>query len=170
MNKLANWLAAGGMLFSSIAMAGDDFVITSSAAAPNGKIPALYTCSGKNISPPLAWHGAPAKTEAFALIVADPDASAGTFYHWVLFNIPKTTNKISANSSPNDTLIGDNSTHQPGYHGPCPPPGPSHRYIFNLYALDAKLDLPADADAQAVTQAMEKHVLKHADYTMVFNR
>jgi Raf kinase inhibitor-like YbhB/YbcL family protein len=151
-------------------MAGDDFAITSSAAAPTGKMPDLYTCSGKNISPPLAWHGAPEKTQAYALIVADPDAPAGTFYHWVLFNIPKTTKGIAANSSPNDTLIGDNSTHQPGYHGPCPPPGPSPRYVFNLYALDAKLDLPADADADAVTKAMEKHVLKHADYTMVFNR
>jgi Raf kinase inhibitor-like YbhB/YbcL family protein len=167
--KFTHWLAVLGVLASSAVNAAQQFTITSSVAPAMGKIPVMYTCDGKNISPPIAWQGAPDNTKVYALIVADPDAPAGTFYHWVLYNIPKTVTNIPANSSPTNTLIGDNSAHQPGYHGPCPPSG-THRYIFTIYALDEALPLQEEADAQTVMQAMEKHVLGKAEYTMVFNR
>src|SRR5512147_585316 len=69
------------------------FTISSTAFAPNGAIPTLYTCEGKDISPPLAWHGLPPGTKGFALIVDDPDAPDPaapkmTWVHWVLYDVP----------------------------------------------------------------------------------
>ena len=69
--------------------------LTSSAFAPNQSIPKLYTCEGKDLSPPLAWSGVPANAKSLALIVDDPDAPDPAapqtiWVHWVLFDIPPT--------------------------------------------------------------------------------
>src|SRR5437899_12209645 len=73
--------------------------ITSTAFTPDGAIPSLYTCEGKDISPPLGWSGAPAGTKSFALNVDDPDAPDPaapkmTWVHWVLYDIPAATNGL----------------------------------------------------------------------------
>ncbi len=67
--------------------------ITSTAFAHNAEIPSVYTCEGKDVSPPLAWSGVPAGTKSLALIVDDPDAPDPaapkmTWVHWVLYGIP----------------------------------------------------------------------------------
>src|SRR5207302_8958723 len=114
--------------------------ITSTAFAPDGAIPALYTCEGKDISPPLAWSRAPAGTQSFALIVDDPDAPDPaapkmTWMHWVLYNIPAATNQLAeaVASLPAGTREGKNDSKKTGYDGPCPPVG-RHRYFFKLFA------------------------------------
>ncbi len=161
-------------MISSLTFAEDtqQFILSSPVVFNNGHLPALYTCDGKDISPKLVWFHAPAKTQTFALIVADPDAPAGTFYHWVLYNIPGTAGVIdkAATSFPAGTLIGMNSAKTSGYFGPCPPKGPEHHYVFTWYALDAKLDLAAGADAAAVLAGMQTHILSQVEMTALYGR
>ena len=144
--------------------------ITSTAFAENGAIPALHTCEGKDVSPALAWDGAPANTRSYALIVDDPDAPDPaaprmTWVHWVLYNIPATAGglpeAVTPAALPSGTREGVNDWGRTGYGGPCPPIG-RHRYYFKLYALDTSLSFlkpPTKADLEG---AMEGHVLARA--------
>jgi len=142
--------------------------LTSPAFSDGDDIPSLYTCDGDNISPPLAWDGAPADTESFALICDDPDAPNGTWVHWVIYGIPAESREL-AEAVPADALLaegaaqGQNSWPRTGYGGPCPPSG-THRYFFKLYALDSVLDLePGAADKAALLAAMEGHVIAETE-------
>src|SRR5436189_132922 len=77
----------------------------SSPAFIEGKaIPTEYTCSGQNVSPPLSWNGAPSGARSFALIVDDPDAPAGVWVHWLLYNVPASENVLVENIPPAETL------------------------------------------------------------------
>lgn len=158
------------LLFSFHVFANPVFTIKSPAFENNKKIPELYTCDGKDISPQLAWNDAPANTETFALIVHDPDAPKGTVYHWVLFNIPKDTNLIAENSSPPESSItGKNTAGNHSYKGPCPPKG-EHRYFFTLYALDTKLSLKDSANASEVLAEITKHTLAKTEIIGRYSR
>ena len=142
--------------------------LTTSAFQPGGNIPKQFTCEGSDISPELAWQGAPSGTKTFALIVHDPDAPmAGGFYHWGVYNIPATTNRIPENAPKQSELPGGgkqglNDVGKTGYLGPCPPSG-NHRYLFRLYALDAELKLKPDATAKDVEKAIQGHILAQAE-------
>lgn len=152
--------------------------ITSSAFAPDAGIPAVYTCEGKDISPPLAWSGAPAGTKSFALIVDDPDAPDPaapkmTWVHWVLYDIPPTASglpeAVQASALPSGTREGLNDWGRTGYGGPCPPVG-RHRYHHKLYALDTVLpDLKRPKKA-AVEKAMQGHVVAQAVLTGTYQK
>src|SRR5207302_7530741 len=118
------------------------FAVSSPAFADNGAIPKQYTCEGADISPPLNWSGAPQGTRSFALIVDDPDAPDPkapkmTWVHWVLYDMPAeaTGLKEAVGLRPHGGRDGSNDWKRVGYGGPCPPIG-SHRYFFNLYAVD----------------------------------
>lgn len=136
------------------------FSMRSSSFSDRNTIPALYTCDGGDRSPELAWQGAPPKTVSYVLICVDPDAPTGAFYHWVLYNIPRSVSEIpaGAGAAPGAEL-GRNSWGRAQYNGPCPPPSSIHRYHFTLYALDIRLPLARGADAQTVLNAMQGHVL-----------
>ncbi len=100
--------------------------VTSAAFKEGELIPVKYTSDGKGISPPLAWSGAPAATVSFALIADDPDAPAGTYVHWVLFNIPASVKKLdeailAAGTYPNGMVSGHNDRDQFGYTPPSHP-------------------------------------------------
>src|SRR5436309_13694073 len=119
--------------------------LTSSAFQEGDAIPTRHTCDGADVSPALTWRGAPAGTAAFALIVDDPDAPAGTWVHWVLYDMPATTTatpenvaKVETPSELGGAVQGKNDFRRLGYGGTCPPPGPAHRYFFKLYALATK--------------------------------
>lgn len=142
----------------SFSVYAGDFSLTSSAFKNNQSIPSLYSCTGKNISPPLAWTNPPTNTHSFALIVSDPDAPLKTFYHWVVFNIPSDTSKIEENNLPAHSTLGKNSTNQNNYFGPCPPKG-IHRYIFTLYALDNNLTLKEDATIENIQSEINNHLI-----------
>jgi Raf kinase inhibitor-like YbhB/YbcL family protein len=141
--------------------------VTSPAFQPGAPIPSKYTCEGQDISPPLAWSGAPANTKSFALIVDDPDAPdpakpQRVYVHWVVYNIPATTSSLPENASkkglPKGAVQGKNDWGKAQYGGPCPPIG-RHRYFFKLYALDTDLSgltSPTKADLE---RAMKGHVL-----------
>jgi Raf kinase inhibitor-like YbhB/YbcL family protein len=143
------------------------FHLTSSAFRDGQMIPATYSADGADHSPPLAWSGQPPATVSLALICDDPDAPRGTWVHWVLFNLPGDTGGLAEHTRPDGTLPngahqGKNDFGKLGYGGPAPPGGKPHRYFFKLYALDAKLKLPAGATKDQLLKAMQGHVLAEA--------
>jgi len=141
--------------------------LTSTAFQHNSEIPVLYTCEGDDISPPLAWTELPPETKSLVLIVDDPDAPDPqapkmTWVHWVLYNIPPTTNglpqAVNSDDLPFGTLEGINDWRRTGYGGPCPPIG-RHRYFHKLYAIDKLLpDLGGPTKAQ-VAEQMQGHIV-----------
>lgn len=153
------------------------FSLNSGAFAEGASIPVNHTCDGQDVSPPLGWSDAPQGTASFALIVDDPDAPAGTWVHWVLFNLPATVSSVRENLPKTETLRdlggalqGRNDFRRIGYGGPCPPPGRAHRYFFKLYALDAALQLGAGATKRDVEQAMRGHVRATAQLVGTYAR
>jgi Raf kinase inhibitor-like YbhB/YbcL family protein len=144
------------------------FQVSSTAFAGSQMIPKKSTCDGSDVSPELSWKDAPAGTKSFALIMDDPDAPAGTWVHWVLYNISADTKDLLEGVArqeqlPDGSRQGRNDFRKIGYAGPCPPPGKPHRYYFKLYALDAKLDLNAGASKADVERAMKGHVLSQVE-------
>ncbi len=152
------------------------FTLASAAFREGAVIAAKYTCDGVDVSPALTWSGAPAGTRSFALIADDPDAPAGTWVHWVLYNLPADVSELPENIAKVESLDlggarqGRNDFRRPGYGGPCPPPGPAHRYLFKLYALAAPLTLKAGAQKRDVEAAMEGHVLATAQLMGTYGR
>jgi hypothetical protein len=141
--------------------------LTSTAFTNGGNIPKQFTCDGTDVSPALEWSGAPENTKSFSLIADDPDAPAGTWVHWVLFDLPQETKQQNEGVPKDEQLAsggrqGRNDFRRIGYGGPCPPPGAAHRYFFKLYALDAKLNLKAGASKAEVEKAMTGHILAQA--------
>ncbi|XSG86280.1 MAG: YbhB/YbcL family Raf kinase inhibitor-like protein [Methylohalobius sp. ZOD2] len=142
--------------------------LTSSEFDHNESLPALYTCDGENVSPPLKWSGIPEGTRSLALIVDDPDAPDPrapkmTWVHWVLYNLPPDSAELLQNVTraqlPSGTREGLNDWKRTGYGGPCPPVG-RHRYFFKLYALDTVLPDLGQPTKQRLEEAMAGHVLE----------
>ncbi|MGH9434001.1 MAG: YbhB/YbcL family Raf kinase inhibitor-like protein, partial [Terriglobia bacterium] len=128
--------------------AASQLSLQTAAFAPGGFIPARFTCKGDDVSPALAWSGSPANTRAFALIVEDPDAPAGTWTHWLVYDLPSSARALPEGVPKTGEISGGgrqgtNDFGKIGYGGPCPPPGKPHRYFFRLYALNARLQLNA---------------------------
>lgn len=147
--------------------------ITSTAFAMGARIPPTYTCEGTDRSPPLAWDGAPEGTRSFALIVDDPDAPAGTWVHWLAWDMAADATELREDVKPTDSppTQGLNSFGKPGYGGPCPPVGHgAHRYFFRLYALDKQVGLPPTATRAEVEAAMDGHVLARAELMGKYRR
>jgi len=143
------------------------FTLTSTAFADGENIPVKYTCKGENRSPELSWTGIPDGTVSLALTLDDPDATVGTFTHWVVFNLPKDSTGLPEGVTKDTVLVGgalqgNNGARRLGYIGPCPPIGDPHHYTFTLYALDTTLALQAGATKDQVLQAMQGHVLGQA--------
>ena len=151
------------------------FTISSPAFPSGAEIPKANTCQGPDVSPLLTWIDSPQQTTSFALIVDDPDAPAGTWVHWVMWNIPAATHLLPENVPKSarlqsGALQGRNDFRKTGYGGPCPPPGKPHRYYFKLYALDTRLNLKAGATKADVEQAMKDHVLGQAQVMGKYGR
>lgn len=154
------------------------FILTSSAFAASGGIPAMYTCDGNDMSPPLSWSGIPSGTNSLALIVDDPDAPnpaapQRTWVHWVLYNLPPDCAGLSeglrTGDLPRGTREGRNDWQRAGYGGPCPPIG-RHRYVHKLYALDAMLPDLGHPTKSALEQAMQGHVIAKAELIGLYQR
>jgi Raf kinase inhibitor-like YbhB/YbcL family protein len=143
--------------------------ITSHAFTEGGAIPRRHTCDGENLSPPLEWVGVPDGASSLALIVDDPDAPAGVWVHWVLWNIPADRSALfEANRG--GGVEGSNDFRRTGYGGPCPPRGATHRYFFKLYALDTSLNLKPGASKRDLERAMQGHILAEGRLMGVYRR
>ena len=153
------------------------FYLESPAFAEGELIPVVHTGEGLNLSPPLRWSGAVSTTLSYALLLEDPDAQAGRWVHWLLFNIPADQHALPAavertehlaNGARHGRCWGVRSFDRIGYQGPLPPPGPAHRYVFELVALDRLLDLDAGATVFDLRAAMEGHVVARAQLTGLY--
>lgn len=149
------------------------FAVSSSAFKNGSPIPPRYTRDGENVSPPLAWNDVPEGTRSLALVVEDPDAPAGTFRHWALYNIKPTQKALPegiAGPKAESLGAGVNDFGTARYEGPQPPKGHGpHHYHFRLIALDVpSLDLPPTAKAQDVLARARAHMIDEADLVGLF--
>lgn len=139
----------------------------------NEKIPAKYTCDGENISPELNISEVPQNTKNLVLIVDDPDAPMGTYTHWLLYNIPSDTTKITPDSVSGllskGALQGVNDFGTNDYGGPCPPFG-VHRYFFKLFAIDSDLDIIPNATKSEIQSAIREHILEKTELIGLYSR
>lgn len=130
--------SAGG--FKNVAPAS--IAVRSPAFGSGTAIPRLYTCSGRGISPPLQWSGAPDGTRELVLVMRDIDAPGGNFVHWVVAGIPPGTDSVTAGHAPGGGVQGVNSAGSVGYTPPCPPRGDRpHRYLITILALARRTSL-----------------------------
>lgn len=165
--------------------AAADFRLTSPAIKHRGVISnehvfSGFGCSGGNVSPELRWERAPNETKSFAVTVYDPDAPTGSgWWHWLIFNIPPSVTLLPADAGkPDGTNAPPGSTQsttdfgQPGYGGPCPPPGHKpHRYIFTVFALKVdQLPLKPDASGAMVGYYLNQNALAKASFTGMYGR
>ncbi|WP_043315987.1 YbhB/YbcL family Raf kinase inhibitor-like protein [Microbulbifer sp. HZ11] len=138
-----------------------------------------FGCNGDNQSPQLSWAGAPEDTEAFALMVFDPDAPTGSgWWHWQLINIPASVNSLPAgagdpakNVVPEGSVSIINDYGVKGFGGACPPQGHgAHRYQFTLYALSKKLTLPEGASGALAGYMVKAHSLGSTKIEALYER
>ena len=148
--------------------------LTSTAFKEGQPIPRAYTCDGVNISPSLEWSGVPKTAKTVAIVADDPDAPAGTWVHWVLYNLPADNIGVVENLPATGNLEaggfqGKNDFEKIGYGGPCPPSG-THRYFFKIYALDNELPLKAGATKAELMKAMEGHIVLQGQLMGTYRR
>ena len=149
------------------------FKLIITAFSEGASIPKLHTCEGADLSPALEWSGEPADTASFALITDDPDAPAGTWNHWLLFDIPAAAHSLAQGYKPGQLGVsGTNDFGRPGYGGPCPPKGHgAHWYFFKLYAVrDASLGLKHGAKRTEIERALRGRVLAENQYMGRYER
>ena len=128
-------------------------------------------CGGSNVSPDLTWSGAPEGTKSYAVTCFDPDAPTGSgWWHWIAFDIATAQTSLSAGQGPDAPMRQwRNDYGYVGYGGPCPPPGPAHRYVFTVHALDVeKLDVPDEATSAACRFTLLSHAIDRASFTATF--
>lgn len=150
--------------------------LSSPAFGQEQPIPARYTCDGEDISPPLIWRDPPPRTQSFAVVCSDPDAPAGTWYHWAVYDIPTSVSQLEE-GLPKTATAGQlrqavTDFRRSGYGGPCPPKGHgAHHYRFHVMALSvASLGLPEDAHCKDVERAAASHMLDEAVLTGTYSR
>jgi hypothetical protein len=149
--------------------------LATTAFTDGGTIPEKHAQAGRDVSPALTWTGAPDSTTSFVLIVRDADAALGNgtddMLHWMVWNIPGTATSLPEGlpqgvppGGQGTSTIRQISASGPYYRGPAAPStGPAHHYIFELYALDANVNVPAvgmspPATRAAVMAAMATHI------------
>lgn len=136
-----------------------------------------FGCEGENLSPDLTWADAPKGTESYAITVYDPDAPTGSgWWHWVVFNIPKTatslTEAASLKAMPQGAVESLTDYGTVGFGGACPPVGHGvHHYQITVYALKtAKLDLDAQKPAAMVGYYLHQNMIEKATITATYER
>lgn len=156
--------------------------VTSTSFPDGGEVPARNAGRGENKSPAFEFHWTqggspvtpPAELQSYTVVFHDIENASmrGTTdtLHWTAFNIPASAKGLpeglGSGDLPDGTRNGPgiNRGGAPGYFGPGAGPGPFHHYVFEFYALDTKLDLPANTTRDALMKAMEGHVIGKAAY------
>jgi len=127
-------------------------------------------------SPKIDWSGAPAGTMAFALIMHDTDVAVqgSDVLHWAIFDIPGTATGLPA-GVPKMAMLADGAVQpnniggMPGFYSPCPPAPTTHHYIIEVYALDAKLGLPATTSRADLLAALAMHTRAKGTYVGIYH-
>jgi len=140
------------------------WTLTSQAFTQGSPIPRQHTADGPGLSPPLSWTAPPDATVSLCLVVEDPDAPGGTWCHWLVYDMPAGARSLAqgtlrVRNLPDGSRQGVNDFGRLGWGGPSPPPGPAHRYVLRLLALDVRLGLPGSERRDRVLGAAAGHVL-----------
>jgi Raf kinase inhibitor-like YbhB/YbcL family protein len=173
---LVGGLSLVALVASSAASAVTSLRFTSASDVhPARSVPRRFTCDGQDVSPRLVWRGVPKRAKELALVLEDPDAPGGTFTHWLVYGLSASATNWggvgwSAYPPGGPPRQGRNDFGRIGYGGPCPPPGQTHRYVFRLLALSAKVVLRRGADRASFDRAVAHHVLAEARLTATYAR
>jgi Raf kinase inhibitor-like YbhB/YbcL family protein len=168
------------MMFVSCSRSGGDakkvaaLEVKSTAFGHAKSMSDKYTCDDVDVSPPLEWKNAPAGTKSFAIICETPDAPAGNWVQWVIYDIPADITNLPQSVAKTGQLDfgarqGKNDFDQMGYSGPCLPAG-EHRFFFRVYALDGPTNLNAGAKKDELVEAMKGHILAEGALMGVYAR
>jgi Raf kinase inhibitor-like YbhB/YbcL family protein len=163
---------------------GREFRLISSEWHDGGSLPKenMFNgsgCGGANVSPEFHWSDAPSGTKSFAITIFDLDApTGGGWWHWVIFNIPGTISELPAGAGnkestrlPPPSVQCRNDYGEPGYGGPCPPPGSLHRYLVKVYALNVeKLPFGSETAPGKMAKQIETHSVGVAKLMVKFGR
>lgn len=149
--------------------APSSITVTSTAFDAGGAIPARFTCDGEGISPPLAWESTSGAPRAWALVVDDPDAPDGTYVHWVVLDIPRSTRSVAEGTAPAGSVRADNTAGDAGYAGPCPPNG-RHRYRFTVYGLSERTGLDGGAALSDALDAISSAAVSRGTLLATYER
>jgi hypothetical protein len=172
---------AAALALPAAAQAG--MSLTSSTLTEGGQLTKTqefngFGCSGANVSPALAWSGAPEGTGSFVVTAYDPDAPTGSgFWHWTLVNLPAGTTALPEGAGkpgaalPGQALQGRNDYSQNAFGGACPPEGRTHRYIFTVYAMPQEaLPLDESVSGAVVGFYVQNTALGSASLTVTYGR
>ncbi len=144
-------------------------LMETTAFPDGGSIPAQYTGRGANTQPGFTFRNAPESTVSYAIIFHDIDVAFGgntdDVLHWMAWNIPASAGGIPEGSLPAGSVTGNNLRGQANYMGPGAPAGPRyHHYVFELYALNANLEIPQTATRAELLAAMQGKVVAKSAY------
>ena len=171
-----------GVASAATAQTPAPITVTSTTLKANETIPKDHTADGKNVSPALAWSGAPAATKQFAMVMDDPDVPMpGGFVHWVVYKIPAAAKGLPAELPMDATLTapaelagtiqGLSGFRRAGYRGPAPPAGKPHHYTFTIYALDsADLPLAEGLNRNQLMEAIKGHIIGQGSLVAIYER
>jgi hypothetical protein len=134
-----------------------------------GTIPLEYGCKGQNLAPLIAVNGVPREAKSLVLIMDDPDAPVGRWFHWLIWNLPVDIKVIDRDNLPPMAVIGENSSGNNTYDGPCPPYG-THRYYFKLYALNKILELDPSTQGLDLEKELEGSIISRAEYMGTYSK
>lgn len=143
--------------------------VTSDAFADGQAIPRRFSCDGAGDVPPLAWHGGPRDAKAQAVVVDDPDASRGTFTHWVVLDLPLGVTSLTGGVLPSGATQATNSGGRPGWYPPCPPSG-THHYRFTVYALRQPTGLANGAPLDKALAAVRAQAMTWGQLVGTYHR
>ena len=130
----------------------------------------IHTCDGNDVSPEVSWCGVPEGTKSLILLMEDPDAPLGTFFHWAIYNIKAEETGLpgkipKADVTPSGHAQGINGFKKVGYLGPCPPGRNPHRYVFTLYATTREPNLEPKLKKKEIMKILENSTVEKASFT-----
>ncbi len=157
------------------ALAADPFTLTSPAFKDGELMPAAYgdirlanevnSCgmAAKKISPALSWANPPEKTQSFVVLMLDADAGLGAS-HWVAYDIAAAKRSlVEGEAAQPSGFVAGKSYRAENYSGPCPPAGPAHHYVINIYATDlAPGTLKPGLNREELLESLKGHNLATA--------
>ncbi|CCH31524.1 YbhB/YbcL family Raf kinase inhibitor-like protein [Actinosynnema sp. NPDC047251] len=146
------------------------FALSSTAFANGGVMPKVHECTSgggndpakKNESPPLAWSGAPAAAQSYAIVMRDLDNA--NLLHWIIYDIPVATTSLPQNvqhvyqppvPSGSRQIYYRGSASLFGYQGPCSP-STVNTYEFVVHALNraSLTNLNSNSSIQTAARAI----------------
>lgn len=133
------------------------------------------TCDGRNSSPQISWNEVPEGTKSLMLLMEDPDAPFGTFFHWAIYNIKPNETGLPENIpksglTPSGHAQGINGFRKTGYLGPCPPGKKPHTYVFTLYATSQDPNLEPNMKKKDLKILLDEKIIEKATTTIKYTR